>query len=271
MLNDLNIASTDTKCDHLSWHQNTAVSAASSAVTTALPPLLHYHPGHKSRDHRGHFQSQSRVVVDPETDKVVQKHLKQVRSTMRQNNSTCMALVLLLQKYKPYFVFDQDIFQQNLVLSKEKSKTNRTRRRPQKEEGEKEEARETVEETGKKEKQQQQQQAHGMALFVLSLKSDFDRIDQCQASIDDMKMNLVDVLDLHLYRISLRSFKSNTIGNAKMCHALLLRDVQQQAMKIVNAMNDKFGQYYDTISKWPKTVEEFDHQMHAVSVVCGGR
>jgi type III secretory pathway component EscV len=265
MLNDLNMHTY-----LLSRHQNTAVSAASSAVTTALSPLLHYHPGHKSRDHRGHFQSQSRVVVDPETDKVVQKHLKQVRSTMRQNNSTCMALVLLLQKYKPYFVFDQDIFQQNLILSKEKSKTNRTRRRPQKE-GEKEEARETAKETGKKEKQQQQQQEHGMALFVLSLKSDFDRIDQCQASIDDMKMNLVDVLDLHLYRISLRSFKSNTIGNAKMCHALLLRDVQQQAMKIVNAMNDKFGQYYDTISKWPKTVEEFDHQMHAVSVVCGGR
>jgi hypothetical protein len=42
MLNDLNIASTDTKCDHLSRHQITAVSAASSAVTTALPPLLHY-------------------------------------------------------------------------------------------------------------------------------------------------------------------------------------------------------------------------------------
>lgn len=203
--------------------------------------------------------------MDLDTDKVVQKHLKQVRNTMRQNNSTCMALVLLLQKYKPYFVFDQDIFQQNLVLSKAKNKTNRTRRKSQKEEGEKEEARESAGETDEKEKQQQHQQEHGMALFVLSLKSDFDRIDQCQASIDDMKINLVDVLDLHLYRISLRSFKSNTIGNAKMCHALLLRDVQQQAMKIVNAMNDKFGQYYDTISKWPKTVEEFDHQMHAVS------
>jgi hypothetical protein len=42
MLNDLNVASTDTECDHLSLHQNTAVSAASSAVTTALPPLLHH-------------------------------------------------------------------------------------------------------------------------------------------------------------------------------------------------------------------------------------
>jgi hypothetical protein len=31
-------------------------------------------------------------------------------------------------------------------------------------------------------------------------------------------------------------------------------------------MDDRFGVYHETISSWPKTVEEFDEQMHAVDM-----
>jgi hypothetical protein len=81
-----------------------------------------------------------------------------------------------------------------------------------------------------------------------------------------MKSVLVDVLDLNVYRVDMRSMKASTIGNANMCYALLLRDVQSKAMSICKKMNDKFGKYHDIISKWPKTVEEFDQQMHAVDM-----
>ena len=246
--------------------------------------------GHKSRDHRGFFENRSSATISTE-DVVVSSMKERLRVALRSSNSCLMALVLHLQKYKKYFYFDPHQFNKWLQdEQKEAAKTRGVRRKryrknkqnkqnkqnkeknlagcseneyQKKKEKEDDDAATEFEETEEKENTNLNEE---MENFELDLISDFERVDRCELFIQEMNSVLVDELDLHAYRVDMRSFKSQAIGNSRMRHALLLKDVQRKAMNICREMNTKFGTYFDTISKWPKTVEEFDLQMHAVDL-----
>jgi len=240
--------------------------------------MLMPYEGHKSRDHRGQFEAKKRPTVHVSSDPKVQESVERVRVAMRRANSVLMALVLWLQKYSQFFHFDQHTFGTNLMKAKEESKKKRREAKKRKHLMTFEDEEEDVNTVGGGEggggggggeaekKSKNSTLSAELEEFAKNLNSDFERVDICEQFISEMEAVLVDQLDLHSFCVDMRSLKSSMIGNAKMTHALLLRDVQKQCMSICKEMDDRFGVYHKTISSWPKTVEEFDEQMHAVDM-----
>ena len=105
---------------------------------------------------------------------------------------------------------------------------------------------------------------NGPGSFKFELASDFERIDRYQRYAEEMQGKLTDKLCLHMFEINCRALKKTLVGNAKMMVSLLLRDIALQVHNICKDVNSKFGEYYNLISKWPRTVEEFDEQLRGI-------
>ncbi len=212
--------------------------------------LLPY-DGSKERDHRGCFFATTQQPIntdDPEYKSYVARACK----ALRASSASVMALVLVLQRYKEFFAFDSAAFGRQ-IREEKAAKAGGSNSRPGSPLG--------LSGTGKGSRPKT-----GPGSFQEEIASDFERIDRCKAFVEEMQRVLVDELHVHAFAVDCRALKALMVGNAKMMVSLLLRDVTGSMRKICKAMENQFGEYHALISRWPKTVEEFDKQLHAVDL-----
>ena len=235
--------------------QNMCDDSLSQWKAVNIDMLLPY-DGSQSRDHRGTFFARNETRKSPleSCDPSFISASKRASSAIRRSCACVMAFVLVLQRYAEFFHFDSSEFSKR--IRKEKLQLQ------QEALGEQNMTSTDVHADGVTASVNRPRDGPGS--FKLELASDFERIDRCQRYANEMKGRLIDKLCLHMFEINCRALKKTLVGNAKMMVSLLLRDIALQVRNICKDMNSKFGEYYNLISKWPRTVEEFDEQLRGI-------
>ena len=90
------------------------------------------------------------------------------------------------------------------------------------------------------------------------LKAQVKQIDFLESEADRIRHTLVDTLWLNAFEVDCKQFKNEILGNVQAMRNLLLRRIDSDLRDYCQVMAKRFGEYYQSLSIWPKNIEEFD-------------